>query len=274
MRVMEGSVPPFPSYDVDECFQDGDAGLIMPPSYTIVGNFVVPCSTSYTGRLGVPCSTAVWGRNVDILVNNSSDFEMFVNVLVDWNHDGVWGGQDSCGTTPVPEHVLVDFLVPPGFNQPLSALNPPSFVIGPDTGYFWTRFTICSTPVGAEWTGEGQFEDGETEDYLLWVSESCAGAGGGYEPPQFKLGTSNPNPFTGKTLVSFEIPYDQRVRLAVYDAFGRQVKLLFDTVKPAGEHETVWDGTDARGHHVTPGMYFLRMESAGYTRTQRLVLIR
>ncbi len=265
---------PFPPYDLDECFKDGDAGLIRPAAYTIAGGNVVRCNDNYNRPLGPPCGHVEWGRDIDVYATNNSGPEMYVNLLVDWNRDGVWGGQDSCGAIPVPEHVLVDFLVPPGFNQPLSALNPPSFVIGPDTGYFWTRFTICSTPVGADWNGEGQFEDGETEDYLLWVSESFAGAGRGYEPGQFKLGTSNPNPFTGKTSISFEIPYDQWVRLAVYDALGRQVKLLFDTVKLAGKHEIVWDGTDAWGHQVTPGIYFLRLESAGYTRTQRLVLIR
>ena len=35
----------FPPYDQDECFQDGDAGLIMPTSFTIDNaNNVVLCT--------------------------------------------------------------------------------------------------------------------------------------------------------------------------------------------------------------------------------------
>ena len=39
-----------PLYDQDECYQDGDASLIVPPAYTIdnLGN-IVPCTT--TGSL-------------------------------------------------------------------------------------------------------------------------------------------------------------------------------------------------------------------------------
>jgi hypothetical protein len=92
----------------------------------------------------------------------------FVNVLIDWNQDGQWSGFSSCpdGTT-VPEHVLVDFAVPPGFTGPLAALAPPPFIIGPNSGYVWARISITEMPVGPGWHGAGIFEDGETEDYLL-----------------------------------------------------------------------------------------------------------
>jgi hypothetical protein len=39
----------FPPYDADECFQDGDAGLIQPQPYTISQGVVVPC-----GSMGTP----------------------------------------------------------------------------------------------------------------------------------------------------------------------------------------------------------------------------
>ncbi len=266
--------PPFPPYDMDECFQDGDAGLIMPPSYTISGGAIVPCPAGYTGGLGAPCSTAVWGRDIDIDVVNNSDFDMYVNVLADWNRDGIWGGADSCNGTAVPEHVLGNFVVPPGFSRPLSALNPPPFVIGPDTGYVWTRFTISPTPVVGDWNGEGQFDDGESEDYLLWVSEACAGVGWKYEPARFSLLPAEPNPFTHETRVRYSIPCARRVKIAVYDPLGRQVRLLSDQFEPAGGHEVVWDATDAEGRPVTAGIYFLRMQSAGFSSTRRLVLLR
>ncbi|UCG49589.1 MAG: hypothetical protein JSU94_07370, partial [Phycisphaerales bacterium] len=169
------------SYDKDECFQDGDAGLLMPPSYTITGpvgsEVVTPC-TSQTGSLGVACTTAIWGNNVDIDVTNNmpNDTVGYVNVLMDWDKSGAWGGASPCGqcsggvTAQAPEHVLIDFPVPNGHSGPLSALNPPNFLIGPNLGYVWTRFTITEKKLGKGWTGEGSFEDGESEDYLLHVA--------------------------------------------------------------------------------------------------------
>jgi hypothetical protein len=171
-----GSCPLFNpnNYDQDECFADGDAGLLFPPSYTIVGAIgseqVVPCTTQ-TGSLGNACQMAVWGVCIDVNVTNFMPNETvgYVNILMDWNQDGAWGGSSPCGFVNTPEHVLVDFPVPNGYSGPLSGLFPPPFQIGPNAGFVWTRFTITERPVGKHWNGEGSFEDGESECYLLRV---------------------------------------------------------------------------------------------------------
>ncbi|MBL7152724.1 MAG: hypothetical protein ISS79_03340 [Phycisphaerae bacterium] len=171
--------PCFPPYDQDECFKDGDAGLVIPPAYTIVGPVgsekVVPCMASETGSLGMVCNTALWGADVDIHVTNQTPEEVYVNVLMDWNKSGEWSGSSMCppclGGAIAPEHVLVDFPVPPNFSGKLSTLMPvaKTFTIGPNPGYIWTRFTVTPNRMGNGWPGDGEFSDGETEDYLLHV---------------------------------------------------------------------------------------------------------
>ncbi|NLX13916.1 MAG: hypothetical protein GXY44_09735 [Phycisphaerales bacterium] len=161
-------------YDQDECFQDGDAGLMYPPAYTIQGpvggEIVVPCS-GLVGSLGPVCQWATWGGNIDTWVVNNMPGQTtgFVNVLIDWDQNGVWGGAAQCPLGAAPEHVLIDWPVPNGYAGPLSALGPPGFLIGPNSGYVWARITITEVQLGAGWTGAGVFEDGETEDYLLQV---------------------------------------------------------------------------------------------------------
>jgi hypothetical protein len=170
-------------YDQDECFNDGDAGLMFPPSYTIQGlvgaENVVSCDGT-VGPLETICQTANWGIDIDIDVHNTMPghepyLTAYVNVLVDWNHDGVWANDPSTVCPPagtfVPEHVLVDFPVPPLYIGPLSAIMPPppDFLVGPYPGYVWVRFSITEYPVGDDWNGEGIWEDGETEDYLLRI---------------------------------------------------------------------------------------------------------
>jgi len=177
-----GLCPMFGPYDNDECFQDGDAGLIMPEPFTLQGGVEVPCPGSAGTPLGLVCQPAFWGGNVDIFVTNNmpSQSPAYVNVLIDWDQNGMWGGTSTCpdGTVTM-EHVLVDFVVPPGFSGPLSALGPPSFLIGPNPGFVWARFSITEQPVGSAtiWDGSGIFEDGETEDYLLLIEEDTT-------PPQ------------------------------------------------------------------------------------------
>jgi hypothetical protein len=169
-----GTCPVFAPYDNDECFNDGDAGLLMPPAFTIAGGVVAPC-TGQAGALGSGCRLVQWGTDIDIdIYNNMPNHEpylpAYVNVLVDWNQDGAWSGSSPCPAGAVPEHVLVDFVVPPQYFGPLSALAPPGFSIGPNAGYVWVRFSITEGPVGAGWEGDGIFEDGESEDYLLQIA--------------------------------------------------------------------------------------------------------
>jgi len=203
-----GMCPPggFPPYDQDECFADPDAGLLIPPAYTIDPTpAVVPCMPGVEGPLGTICQTANWGVNVDIDVHNwmpghPEYLPGFVNVLMDWNQDGDWNDVTDCYTQgDAPEHVLVDFMVPPQYDGPLSALMPPGFLIGPNPGYVWTRFTISEVPVGFGWNGEGFFEDGETEDYLLLVE--------GGEPTVFPvIETECPEVDTYCPLIETECP--------------------------------------------------------------------
>ncbi|MCD4789745.1 MAG: hypothetical protein K8R37_07060, partial [Bacteroidales bacterium] len=167
----------FPAYDVDECFNDGDAGLITPDSYTIdATGAVIPCPGATAGSsLGIICNNATWGVDIDIDVTNTMPVDGYVNVLIDWNQDGQWQNDATtqCAGVMTPEHVLVNFGVPSGHIGPLSGLMPigSSFQIGPNIDYVWARFSITEAPVTTDWDGSGIFEDGETEDYLLYIKD-------------------------------------------------------------------------------------------------------
>lgn len=161
------------NYNKDECYNDGDAGLIIPGSFTIIGpvgsESVIPCTGSTSAPLGAVCCWATWGSNIDIQVQNfmPNNSIGYVNMLIDWNQDGIWGGNSYCLNQAVPEHVLINFAVPNPYNGNLSALAPPGFFTGPNAGFVWMRISITETPVAVNWDGSGMFEDGETEDYLL-----------------------------------------------------------------------------------------------------------
>ena len=195
----------FPPYDVDECFDNTnngnntDPGLIMPESFTISSaNTVVACPP-YTGTsLGQTCQTAVWGQDIDIWVHNMMPghdpyLDAYVNVLVDWNQDGVWGGSSTCtGGVTVPEHILVDHRIPAKHVGTLSSTMTPGvndfFTIGPNPGYVWVRFMISEAQVGKGWGGAGSFEDGESEDYLLRIDL--------YQPPdELDFGDAPDSPY-------------------------------------------------------------------------------
>ncbi len=173
-----GSCPGcFPAYDVDECFQDGDAGLIMPDSYTIdATGSVVNCSGSTGSSLGNVCQYATWGTDIDINVTNNMLVDGYINVLFDWNQDGQWHNDFStmCAGIVVHEYVVLDLGIPAGYSGTLSGLLPAgsTFQIGPNAGYVWVRFSVTDAMIGLnDWDGSGVFDEGESEDYLLHVEE-------------------------------------------------------------------------------------------------------
>ena len=104
----------------------------------------------------------------------------YINVLVDWNFSGTWndGGMlFHCEDSSVPhlsEYIVRDFHVPQGSGS-FSTLGLPDFRIGAAPGYVWMRCTISDVPVDDEdWTGNGAFADGETEDYLLYIADPAS----------------------------------------------------------------------------------------------------
>ncbi|MEP7028941.1 MAG: FlgD immunoglobulin-like domain containing protein, partial [Candidatus Eisenbacteria bacterium] len=74
-----------------------------------------------------------------------------------------------------------------------------------------------------------------------------------------------PNPFRagGTTTLRFALAQSADVRLEVFDAAGRRVVTLLDRGLAAGPGEATWDGADARGRQVAPGVYFYRLSALG-----------
>ena len=63
-----------------------------------------------------------------------------------------------------------------------------------------------------------------------------------------------PNPFLRGTRLIFDLTRAADVRLAVFDALGREVAVLHDGPRPAGRHEAGLAGTD-----LAPGVYVVRL---------------
>jgi hypothetical protein len=87
-----------------------------------------------------------------------------------------------------------------------------------------------------------------------------------------ELASPQPNPATHGTLFRYTLPFASAVRLAVLDVGGRQVATLGRRVEGPGEHRVAWDARDANGARVPAGVYFVRLEAAGETRSQKVVI--
>ncbi len=87
-------------------------------------------------------------------------------------------------------------------------------------------------------------------------------------------GALAPNPFRGRTVLSFELRFEDHVHVAVHDVAGRLIRVVCDEARAAGRHEIAWDGRDERGHRVAGGVYYVRLRAAGLAYSRPVVLAR
>jgi flagellar hook assembly protein FlgD len=76
------------------------------------------------------------------------------------------------------------------------------------------------------------------------------------------------------TTIVFDVPRPGPVEIVIYDALGREVVALERGVVPAGRHMITWDGRDRDGRDVGAGLYFCRMKAGGFTKSQKMSLVR
>lgn len=95
---------------------------------------------------------------------------------------------------------------------------------------------------------------------------------------QITVGQNYPNPFSLSSGVSTAIPYELKsaapVCIVITDLLGRVVRVLENAERLAGRHVAMWDGRDARGAFVAPGMYFVRLNAAGAAAVMKITVVR
>lgn len=93
-------------------------------------------------------------------------------------------------------------------------------------------------------------------------------------PEQFSLDQNYPNPFNPSTTITYALPFDAKVDLAVFDVLGQKVASLVDDVVPAGYYDAVFDATG-----LASGLYFYRITATAstgtsFTKTHKLMLVK
>lgn len=80
-----------------------------------------------------------------------------------------------------------------------------------------------------------------------------------------------PNPFRASVSLEFDLDAPTGVGLGVWDVSGRRIRRIVEGAVTAGAARFAWDGRDDAGHPAPPGIYFVRLETAGGRVTRKLV---
>lgn len=90
----------------------------------------------------------------------------------------------------------------------------------------------------------------------------------------YDLSQNYPNPFNPTTTIAYRIAKKGPVELSIYNVLGQKIKTLVNEVKPAGNYQVSWDGTNQLGQLVSSGIYFYCLRSGDFIKTNKMVLLR
>ncbi|MCY7361724.1 MAG: phospholipase D-like domain-containing protein, partial [Ignavibacteria bacterium] len=176
--------------------------------------------------------------------------------------------------------------------------NPPAPVyLGGETGQMHSKYILIDSDLPSSnpivETGSYNFSTaastGNDENFLLIYDSLIANiylqdfakryslAGGTISvekisteiPADFVLSQNYPNPFNPKTVINYEIPNANIVKLTVYNTLGKQVTELVNERQSAGTYKVSFDVGN-----MTSGVYFYKLEVGNFVETKRMILVK
>lgn len=170
------------------------------------------------------------------------------------------------------------------------ALGPSGFVLQSDAlasvggrataGPHTLGLTLGQTFTGP---GPGPAASGPHEEFAgFWRPSISTPVGvelepAGALPTSFQLQPVTPNPTRGRFRFRLGVPAGGStapIRAQIFDVSGRFVSGLPIESRSPGWHSLAWDGRDDSGAGAGLGVYFLRVETDGFSASRRFVVIR
>ncbi|HSR19103.1 MAG TPA: T9SS type A sorting domain-containing protein [Ignavibacteriaceae bacterium] len=92
-------------------------------------------------------------------------------------------------------------------------------------------------------------------------------------PKEYKLDQNYPNPFNPSTTIMYQLPYESRVTLKVYDILGSEAASLVNEVQTAGYKEAKFGGSK-----YSSGVYIYRLtaesRNGSFTSVKKMIMIK
>jgi hypothetical protein len=114
------------------------------------------------------------------------------------------------------------------------------------------------------WEGDGYVWMIEINENATSIDDQLNGL-----PTEFVLSNNFPNPFNPSTTIQYSIPKASQISLRVFDALGREVKILVDEFKEAGNYTINFDASN-----IPSGVYFYTISAGEFAQTKKMILMK
>ena len=128
-----------------------------------------------------------------------------------------------------------------------------------------TRLLVITPETDELFSFEGDFEIAE-----MIVANSHAEVSASLPiAASFSLSEAYPNPFNPVTTMELVMPIAGDMTVEVYNLLGQSVSTLTSGYKDAGTYSLIWDAKASAS-----GMYFVKAQADGFTKIQKLMLVK
>jgi beta-glucanase (GH16 family) len=137
------------------------------------------------------------------------------------------------------------------------------------------HFILFNLAVGGNWPGYPDnttvFPQAMNVDYVRVSQLSTDVEEKELVPENHSLDQNYPNPFNPETSINYSLSKPEYVQLKVFDVMGKEVAVLVDGHKGAGEHRVNFDSGDSA---LSNGIYFYRLLAGGNALTKKMLLLK
>jgi photosystem II stability/assembly factor-like uncharacterized protein len=92
-------------------------------------------------------------------------------------------------------------------------------------------------------------------------------------PNKFDLSQNYPNPFNPSTKINYDLPFDSKVSIKIFDLTGREISSIVNQVQPAGYYSVNFNAS-----LLSSGVYFYSMTAEGgnksFVKNMKMVLVK
>ena len=94
-------------------------------------------------------------------------------------------------------------------------------------------------------------------------------APGAPKPTDYLVEQNYPNPFNPTTVITYQIPKEEWVRVRIFDLLGREIRKLVDEKKASGRYSVEFNGAG-----LASGIYFCSVQSGNIRSVKKMVLLK
>ncbi|HLG36095.1 MAG TPA: T9SS type A sorting domain-containing protein [Bacteroidia bacterium] len=208
----------------------------------------------------VPALTLPAGIRFGIKIEYSGDVTDTFAIIYTYPHDG----STLCNTSTTTYAPVVSSFYPSAFYMAYrTPPTPPTLYPSTNGNGYW--YFDCNGSTSPNWPQENPYQD-----WSIWAFVTIGPLGVEETPKnEINLFQNNPNPFSDRTVIRYQLQKAGNVQIEYTDITGRIISTRNEGFRNAGTYATSFDGSQ-----LSKGVYFFTLKTENGSVTNRMVIAR